>query len=116
MTRSNSQKSPKDYRDLFNRTIDQIGEDPDRSLIQGEAFICDRKIGLSLNVRLIASVSSASIRQQTQTYCKNHHIEFSASAFCQSRQKLDHSLIKEAALGFTKQVTSVSSLYTGEYK
>ena len=85
MTRSNSQKSPKDWRDLFTRTIDQIGEDPDRSLIQGEAFICDRKIGLSLNVRLIASVSSASIRQQTQTYCKNHHIEFSVSAFCQSR-------------------------------
>lgn len=64
MIRSNSQKSPKDWRDLFTRTIDQIGEDPDRSLIQGEAFTCDRKIGLSLNVRMIASLSSASIRHR----------------------------------------------------
>lgn len=113
MTRS---KSPKYWRSRFYSAIDQIGIDPDRSLIQGEAFTRNRKIDLPLAGRLIASFSSDSVRQQTQTFCKNNRIDFTVSAFCQARQKFDHSLLKEASLRFAKEVSAESTLYKGKYR
>ena len=66
--------------------------------------------------RLTASLSSQSIRQQTQTFCKNHHISFTPSAFCQARQKFDHSLFKQAGLNFASQVTTQFSLHKEKYR
>lgn len=109
-------KSPKYWRKQFNSHIDQIGNNPDRSLIQGEAFTRKRKIDIPLNCRLIASMNSRSVRQQVQTHCQNKHIHFTESAFCQSRQKFDHSLIKQACLKFTQEVTEESPLYKGKYR
>ncbi|WP_283651092.1 IS4 family transposase [Ileibacterium valens] len=109
-------KSPKFWRSRFFSAFDQIGVDPDRSLIQGEAFTRHRKITLPLAARLIASLSSASVRQQTHTFCKNNRISFTESAFCQARHKFDHSILKDASLDFAGQVSAESSLHKGKYR
>lgn len=59
--------SPNYWRKCFFSTLDRIGLDPDRSLIQDQAFTRNRKVSLPLIARLTASLSSQSIRQQTQT-------------------------------------------------
>lgn len=112
----NRTKSPKYFRSLFYSALDQAGTVPDRSLIEGEAFTRNRKLGLPLVNRLIASLSSVSVRQQTQTFCKNNHITFSESAFCQARSNFDHQLLKQACLNFTDQIVEDSTLYKGKYR
>ena len=109
-------KSPKFWRSCFYSTLDQFASDPDRSLIQGEAFTRNRKISLPLTARLIASLSSNSVRQQTLTFCKNNHTDFTESAFCQARQKFDHLILKNASLDFAHHVSCESSLYKGKYR
>lgn len=96
--------------------IDLVAKDPDRSLVAGEAFTRNRKIGLRHAIRLIASLQSRSIRQQTDTYFKQQHIKVTPSAVCQARSKFNHQIIKNAALSYTKEIVSDSDLYNGKYR
>ncbi len=109
-------KFPKFWRSRFFSAFYQIGVDPDRSLIQGDAFTRHRKITLPLAARLIASLSSASVRQHTHTFCKKYRISFTESAFCLARQKFDHASLKDASLDFAGQVSAESSLHKGKYR
>ncbi|WP_143356872.1 hypothetical protein, partial [Ileibacterium valens] len=109
-------KSPKQYRQIFYSYLDGLADCPDRSLIEGEAFTRNRKIGLSRIARFIASLTSGSIRQQNLTYFKTHKIQVTDSAICQARSKFDHTVLKIACLGFTDELVQESPLFKGKYR
>lgn len=109
-------KSPKQYRQIFYSYLDGLADCPDRSLIEGEAFTRNRKIGLSRIARFIASLTSGSIRQQNLTYFKTHKIQVTDSAVCQARSKFDHTVLKIACLGFTDELVQESPLFKGKYR
>lgn len=109
-------KSPKVYRQSYFKHLQEATRHPDRDLVQGEAFSRHRKLDLFHTTLFISSLENNSIGQQTRTFLKTHHIDVSASAFCQARSKFNHKIIKDAALSFTKEIAEDFPLYKGKYR
>lgn len=112
----NPLKSPKELRKEFYSQLLLAAENPDRSLISGEAFSRRRKIGLYNILLFTTALSSASVGQQVRTFFKTHGVAATESAFCQARSKYDHTIMKKASLKFAKELVEKSSLYKGKYR